>query len=733
MAKNLVIVESPAKSKTIEKILGRDYKVLASFGHVRDLPKTKLGVDVDHGFEPEYLIPAKAKKTITTLKAEVEKADTVYLATDLDREGEAISWHLREALSAHVKGKKKDAATAPNAKKFKRITFNQITEKAVKDAVANPRDLDMNLVNAQQARRVLDRLVGYKLSPLLWKKIRKGLSAGRVQSVAVRLVCEREEEIRKFKTDEYWEIEATLTPQKKNTLFTAKVLKKEDKTLEIKSKEEADAILADLEKASYSVSEVRKKEKRRYPAPPFTTSTLQQEAARKLGYSAKRTMAVAQQLYEGADIGEKGRTGLITYMRTDSLNLAPEAVASMRGMIEKEFGAQYVPEKPNTYKTKSKGAQEAHEAIRPTHPEITPEEAEKYLDPSQLKLYAIIWKRALASQMTEAVMDTTSVDIAANKYLLRATGSIIKFDGFIRVYTEGIDEGTKTDDEDTEGILPPLEKGDDLDKKDITPFQKFTQPPPRFTEASLVKELEKNEIGRPSTYAPTMSTIQDRGYVILQEKKFHPTEIGEIVNNLLVKHFPDIVDIGFTAGMEDSLDEVAEGTKDWHALLKSFWEPFISQITLKEHELVKDDIMPKEVTDVPCPKCGKMLEIKLGRFGKFMACTGFPDCKHTQPMVGTPEEEAMVSEAKAEPCEKCGGEMVVKQGRFGAFLACSNYPTCKNIKSLDVKKIDMKCPKCSEGDVVTKRTKRGKTFWGCNTYPKCDWASWEDPTKTQNT
>lgn len=726
MAKNLIIVESPAKSKTIEKILGRDYKVLASFGHVRDLPKSKLGVDVDHGFTPEYLIPAKSKKTIAALQEEVAKADTVYLATDPDREGEAISWHLHEALT-NTKSKGKKKTEGSHTPQFKRVAFTSITDKAVKDAIAHPREIDQHLVDAQQARRVLDRLVGYKLSPLLWKKIRMGLSAGRVQSVAVRLVCEREDEIRKFKSEEYWEIEVALQENKKKVVFTAKAVKKSGEPLVITNQQEADTVVSDLESAHYSVAEVRKKEKKRHPSPPFTTSTLQQEAARKLGFTAKRTMGVAQSLYEGVELGSRGRMGLITYMRTDSLSLAPEALTAIRGHIQNEYGDKYLPATPNFYKSK-KGAQEAHEAIRPTHPELTPDDVKEYLDPAQLKLYALVWKRALASQMTDALMDTTSVDIVAGDYLLRATGSVILFDGFIRVYTEGIDEGVKKEDEDEDGILPPLTQGDDLTKQDIIPAQKFTQPPPRYTEASLVKELEKHEIGRPSTYAPTLSTIQDRGYVSLIEKKFHPTEIGELVNKLLVQHFPTVVNIDFTAGLEQELDEIAEGERDWRVVLKAFWDPFIGTITLKDKELSKDDIMPREVTDKPCPKCGKPLEIKFGRFGKFMACTGFPDCKHTQPLVGTPEEEAVVESAKADPCEKCGGEMVVKQGRFGAFLACSNYPECKNIRSL-APKIEMKCPQCAEGDVVQKRSKRGKVFWGCKRYPDCDWASWNDPTK----
>ncbi|HRY60450.1 MAG TPA: type I DNA topoisomerase [Patescibacteria group bacterium] len=744
MSKNLVIVESPAKAGTIEKILGKDFMVRASYGHVRDLPKSKLGVDVEHDFEPQYIIPTKAKKTVSALKEDLKKVKTLYLATDLDREGEAIAWHLSIALGLNakklkVKSSKLKVKESPSDDiKVHRIVFNQITDSAVKDAVANPRELDINLVNAQQARRVLDRLVGYKLSPFLWRKVKKGLSAGRVQSVAVRLVVEREREIQAFNPEEYWELIAELIKQeskkakKQEEKFQAKLIKKDGKELKVVNKEQADQILNELEKADYVVGEVRRKEKNRYPSPPFTTSTLQQEAARKLGFSAKKTMMVAQRLYEGMNLGSHGHLGLITYMRTDSLNLASEALTAIRQQINDKFGKEYLPDNANFYKNKSKGAQEAHEAIRPSHPELSPDDVEAYLDKDQIRLYTLIWKRAVASQMVPAVMDTTSVDINAKNYMFRATGSVVKFPGFIKVYIEDIDEGDKIDEEDKEGFLPPLNEKDNLDLVNLDPQQKFTQPPPRFTEASLVKELEKNEIGRPSTYAPTLATIQDRGYVTLIEKKFHPQEIGLIVNDVLVEHFPQIVDIGFTAKVEEEFDDIAEGKEDWHKMIKDFYGPFEKNLEEKDKDISKEDIMGEEkITDIMCPKCGKPLKEKFGRFGKFLACTGFPDCKHTQPLEETKEEAEAVKESNGGKCEKCGSEMVIKQGRFGKFLACSAYPKCKNVKSMNEQKLDMKCPDCGKGDVVVKFTKRRKKFWGCSAYPDCKWASWEDPTKGQ--
>jgi len=785
MSKNinkLVIVESPAKANTIEKFLGKNFKVKACMGHVRDLPKSELGVDIEHNFEPHYIIPTKSRKIVNELKKEVQKANVLYLATDLDREGEAIAWHLVKALGLdqEARSKNQESRSKKQENKTRRIVFNQITENAVKEAIEHPRDIDINLVNAQQARRILDRLVGYKLSPFLWKKVKRGLSAGRVQSVAVRLIVEREREIQTFKPEEYWEIIGKFKAQKSSArsaqrsergaakikitdqnsklenpdVFSAKLLKKDDKELKIENREQVDFILKDLEKAEYVVSEVRKKEKKRNPAPPFITSTLQQEASRKLGFSAKRTMMIAQQLYEGIDLGKLGHKGLITYMRTDSVNLAPEAVSALREIISKEYGSEYLPEKFNIYKAK-KGAQEAHEAIRPTHPDLFPEKIKEFLDPGQFKLYSLIWKRAIACQMKPAVFDTTSIDIIAKtqnstrlparrfasaggpdgqepktqnlnatltQYLFRATGSIVKFDGFMKVYLEGKD----TEEEEKEELLPELKKDEKLDLLELLPEQKFTQPPPRYSEASLVKELEKHGIGRPSTYAPIISTIQERGYVVLENRKFVPQEIGFIVNDVLVKHFPRIVDIEFTAHMEEELDEIAEGKEDWHEVIQEFWGPFIENLKKKEIEVKKEDIIPQEIVEKKCPQCGRPLQIKLGRFGKFLACTGFPECRHTEPLEETEEEKEALEEANHGKCEKCGGEMVIKEGRFGKFLACSNYPRCKNVKPLN-HSIGMKCPECKKGDVVVKFTKKKKRFWGCSRYPECKWASWKDP------
>ena len=663
----LVIVESPSKARTIEKFLGADFKVESSFGHVRDLPKSTLGVDVEHNFEPKYIVPAKAKKQVALLKKLSQKADTVILATDEDREGEAIAWHLVQALGLdEVKNKKlKD-------KNIERIVFHEITAKAILEALKHPRKLEKNLIDAQQARRVLDRLVGYKLSPLLWKKVSRGLSAGRVQSVAVRLVVEREREREKFNKEEYWDIIAKLQAtrdkgQIENT-FEAKLVKINDESLDkfaIKNETDAKKILADLDGASWQVLDVEKKETKRNAPPPFTTSTLQQAAAQRLGFSAKKTMMFAQRLYEGADI-EGDRTGLITYMRTDSLNLSQDALTAAASFIKNNFGDNYL--EPKTFKTKTKGAQEAHEAIRPTQPDRTPESLTKYLDPTQLKLYKLIWQRFMASQMTPAIFDATAVDIAAGtKHTFRANGLIKKFDGFTRVYL------LKTE----EAVLPKLSKEEILNLLELKPNQHFTEPPARYSEASLVKALEQHGIGRPSTYAPTLSTVQDRGYVEKDERRrFKPTETGAVVNDLLVEHFPNIVDINFTARMEEQLDEIAAGEIKWEPVIREFYEPFEKNIKEKMEELKKSDFRRDEPTDKICPECGKPIVIKIGRFGKFYACTGFPECKHTE-----------------------------------KFL----------------QKIDMPCPKCVQGEVVFKKSKRGRIFYGCSLYPKCDFVSWTNP------
>ena len=714
----LVIVESPTKAKTISRFLGKDYKVESSYGHIRDLPKSKLSVDVEKDFEPTYVIPPKSKKRVSELKSLAKKADLVILATDEDREGEAIAWHLDFILDS------KD-------KKVERITFHEITKSAIQEALKNPRGIDLNLVDSQQARRILDRLVGYELSPLLWKKIRYGLSAGRVQSVAVRLIVEREREIEKFKPEEYWDVIAELKRQKAKgkSDFGAKLLKKDDKSIGkmgIKSKSESDKIVKDLKSVNYKVVAVTKKERKRSPAPSFTTSTLQQEAARKLGFSAKKTMMFAQQLYEGIELGKEGSVGLITYMRTDSVNLARGALSEAKKAIEIKFGKEFALAKPRYYKGK-KGAQEAHEAIRPTSFLRYPQDVKQHLDKNQFRLYELIWKRATASQMQEAIFDATTVDIQAGDYLFRATGSVIKFKGFIEVYVEGKDaENGRTILNGKEVELPNLEEGDELELIKLVPNQHFTEPPPRYTEASLVKTLEKEGIGRPSTYAPTMSTIVERGYVEKKEKKFHPTDTGIVVNDLLVEHFPEIVDLKFTAQMEEELDEIAEGKLQWRKVIGDFYKPFKEHLTKKEGQIDKKKVT-EEKTKEKCDKCGKPMVIKLGRFGKFLSCSGYPECKNAKPLPEQQkEEEKLQKEYADEKCEKCGAPMVLKRGRFGRFLGCSKYPDCKGIKPIN-NKTGVKCPKCKKGELVEKTTKRGRTFYACDQYPKCDHAVWNKP------
>lgn len=709
--KNLVIVESPAKAKTIVKFLGPDYKVEASMGHVRDLPKKKLGVNTRSNFQPEYIIPYKASKTVAKLKAAVAKAKMVYLATDLDREGEAIAWHV---------------AQVTNPKKTpKRIIFDSITKSAIKAAIKKPRGIDLNLVDAQQARRVLDRLVGYRLSPLLWRKVASGLSAGRVQSVAVRLVVEREDEIKKFKADEYWTIEVELSKKEgQKEKFMVQLFAIDDKTLDklaVKNKRAAEKIKNDLEKGKYNVLDVKKEEKKRYPSPPFTTSTMQQEAYRKLRFTSKKTMMLAQRLYEGIEINGE-REGLITYMRTDSLNLAPSALKDAAKAITKEFGDKYYPGKPRYFKKKSKNAQEAHEAIRPTYFKYTPKFLKKYLDSDQAKLYDLIWKRAIASQMSEALVDATTVLVKSGKYQFKATGQIVKFPGFIRAYIESDNQ----EEVEIAGqvILPPLKVKEPLNLEKILPSQHFTEPPARYTEASLIKALESYGIGRPSTYAPTISTIQDRHYVKIEEGKFVPEEIGVLVTKLLKKHFPNIVDYDFTAKVEDELDDIADGKMDWPEVIKEFYEPFNKNLKAKSKELSKSDITEEKI-DEKCPKCGKGLVIKMGRFGKFISCTNYPKCKYSRPYIDKKIEQKVDNEK----CEKCGGEMVVKEGRFGPFLACKKYPKCRFTKSLPQKGPKINCPECKKGEVIARHTKRGRKFWGCSNYPKCKWASWTEPKK----
>lgn len=672
MTKKMVIVESPAKARTVGRFLGSGYTVRASIGHIRDLPQNRLGVDIENDFAPRYVIPEKKKSVVKGLKAEVKEVDEIYLATDPDREGEAIAWHLVEALN-------------PKKKPVYRVEFHEITKDAIEEAFKHPREINDRLVDAQQARRILDRLVGYSLSPLLRSKVmKKGLSAGRVQSVAVRLVVEREREIQAFVPVEYWSIEAGLAKQTtgkrkgKRQQFRATLNQIRGQKVDIGKGEQAQAVVDELQGAVYQVAEVRKKEVRRNPAPPFTTSTMQQEASRKIGFTAKRTMAVAQQLYEGVNIGDEGSVGLITYMRTDSTNMAAVAVAQAREFIAQRYGPEYVPAKPRVFKTKAKGAQEAHEAVRPTHMGREPESIRQYLSPDQYKLYRLIWQRAVASQMAAAVMDSTSVDIVAGPengekpYLFRATGSAVKFPGFITVYTEGKDEGQGEEDEGK--ILPPLTEGELLDLVQLLPEQHFTQPPPRYTEATLVKALEENGIGRPSTYAPTLSTIQDRGYVERVDKKLMPTQIGFLINDLLVEHFPEIVDLGFTAEMEEDLDKIAQGERQWVPMLREFYDPFEKTVRQAEVKMETVELVPEETGDL---------------------------------------------------CEICGKPLVIKYGRFGKFIACSGYPQCRNAKSFAVK-IGVKCPRCG-GDMVEKKTRRKRIFYSCGTYPKCDFAVWQRP------
>ncbi|OGB89280.1 hypothetical protein A2625_03840 [candidate division WOR-1 bacterium RIFCSPHIGHO2_01_FULL_53_15] len=706
-SKNLVIVESPAKARTLEKFLGKDFTVKASGGHVRDLPAKKIGVKIDEDFEPTYQIIKGKEKIVKDLQEAAGKAKLIYLAPDPDREGEAIAWHLSVLLGGD--------------KKIKRIEFHEITKDAVTSAVKHPREIDMGRVDAQQARRILDRLVGYKLSPLLWKKVMKGLSAGRVQSVAVRLICEREEAIGKFKAEEYWDIHVRLS---NNSEFTARLVAKSETPLGVRPKEkgqiiaseaEAKKIVEELKQASYSVKEVRKKEQKRYPAPPFITSTLQQEASRKLGFSAKKTMVLAQKLYEGEEVKGEGRVGLITYMRTDSVRIAAEAETEVRQYISAAFGAEFLPPAPLRYK-KKKQAQDAHEAIRPTSIARSPEKVKDSLSNDEFRLYDLIWKRFVACQMSAAVFDQTSVDVAAGDYLLRATGSIMKFEGFLKLYEESSDEAAEGEGE---ALLPELKTAEKLKLLEVKPAQHFTEPPPRYTEASLVKELEQKGIGRPSTYAPIISTIQDRGYVIREGKALKPTDIGVTTNRLLVKSFPKILDVKFTAQMEDKLDEIIEGEMKWTAVLKEFYEPF--KAALAEAEIKMEKVKKEILTDELCPKCGSKLVIRQGRYGEFMACSTYPKCKFTK---STPEEEAKVK-AIQEICEKCGKPMALKRGRYGEFLACTGYPSCRNIKPI-LKKLEAKCPKCA-GDLVERRTRKGKLFFSCINYPKCDFATWQRP------
>lgn len=723
MEQALVIVESPAKAKTISKFLGRGYKVLACKGHIRALPSKQGSVEINGDVVPKYQILPESKKYLAEIGKALKQCSTVYLATDLDREGEAIAWHLVAALKLD-----KLPAGKPSPAAVKRITFHEITREAIQEALKNPRDISTNLVDAQQARVVLDYLVGFNLSPFLWKKIRYGLSAGRVQSVALRLICEREQEIRAFKQQEYWTIRAQLTPKVTEAVFSSQLVQIDGKRLEklaIGNEQKARDIIAAIDGAAFRVAGVQRKEIRRTPPPPFITSTLQQEAARKLGFSARKTMSIAQRLYEGVDVGT-GTMGLITYMRTDSVQLAASALKDIHDVIVATYGEQYALSRPRHFTQKSKNVQEAHEAIRPTDIRLTPEKVEHALSADEYKLYSLIWKRAVASQMAAAVLDSVSADIqAGSRFLFRATGSTVTFPGFLLLYTEGKDNG---DEEQEEGMLPPLEEGQDLRLVALTPEQHFTQPPPRYTEASLVKALEEYGIGRPSTYATIISILQEREYVKLVKKRFYPEDIGMVVNDLLVNHFSKYVDYGFTSYMEDKLDQIARGEVAWKPAIKEFWKPFISLIRQKEEEVQKSDVTT-EKTEETCPQCQKPLVIKLGRYGRFYACSGFPACRFVRPLKQEGDTKPTDHvQAGQEVCEMCGKPLVLRRGRYGTFLGCSGYPECTFIKSRTKPvELGIACPECGKGTVMEKKSRRGKVFYSCSRYPDCSFASWDKP------
>lgn len=775
-ASNLVIVESPAKARTVSKMLSRAYSVKASVGHVRDLPGKWLGVDLKRDFTPRYEVPKGKIAVVNDIKEAAKNASTVYLATDPDREGEAISWHLVQAAKL-------------GSMPLKRVVFHEITPEAVAQAFSHPRDIDMHLVNAQQARRILDRLVGYKISPLLCQRIRRGLSAGRVQSVALRMIVDREREVIGFVPQEYWSIDANLAKVNEKGTFRATLAGLADSSkIEIGSAEKAAGIAAELESAGYKVADVTRRDATRQPAPPFTTSTLQQEGWRKLHLSAERTMAIAQQLYEGLPVGEEGSVGLITYMRTDSVRVAHSAIEETRQYIKDKYGVKFVPARSRAFRKKTKGAQEAHEAIRPTAVAREPQVIKAYLNRDQFRLYDLIWKRMVSSQMSPTVIDTTTVDVEAAlkkvkkgklPYILRATSSITKFPGFTILYSEGKDE---SEEDESKKPLPKLAANEPLSLLELLPEQHFTQPPNRYTQATLVKALEERGIGRPSTYAPILGTIRERGYVTQDGGRFHPTELGMLVNDMLKEHFPDIVDLGFTAKMEEGLDQIAQGTQEWVPFLKNFYSPFEKSLQTAREQMAEMKI-PDEPTDEVCPKCGKPMVLKTGRFGKFIACTGYPQCKSTKPANGTrtPEKTAgrkrrtektaeeiqPQDDTATETCPKCNRPMVVREGRYGRFLACTGYPKCKNTKPLEEAQLpdeptDEVCPKCGKpmvlktgrygrfiacsgypkcktskpvttkigiacprcgGELIELRSRKGRAFYGCSGYPQCDFTS----------
>ena len=722
MSHKLVIVESPAKAKTIQKYLGKGFEVMASYGHVRDLIPKEGAVDPEHDFAMKYQPIEKNERHMDAIYKALKKCDTLLLAPDPDREGEAIAWHILQLLTERK---------ALKDKEVKRVVFNQITKNAIQQAVANPRDILMDLVNAQQARRALDYLVGFKLSPLLWKKIRTGLSAGRVQSPALRMIVERELEIEKFVSQEYWSVHAALEEKKQN--FNAKLTHFNNEKIEqftVTNKEQSDKIteaLTKLANGKLLVSKVTKKERKRNPTAPFITSTLQQEAARKLGFSAQRTMQIAQQLYEGIDIGE-GAQGLITYMRTDSVSLAAEAAQEIRDYIQERFGAKNLPAEPVTYHTKSKNAQEAHEAIRPTSVKTIPEDLKNYLTAEQFKLYALIWKRSVACQMIPATLDTVAIDLTAGKdNIFRANGSVIRDPGFMAVYQEDSDD-TKPEEEDQK-MLPILEEGQSIQLNAITGEQHFTEPPPRYTEASLIKSLEEHDIGRPSTYASIIATLRNREYVEMDNKRFKPTDVARVVNHFLTEYFTQYVDYDFTAKLEDELDDVARGEKAWIPLLRDFWIPFQEKIT-KIGETVQRSDVTQEKLDEKCPKCEKLLSIRLGRRGRFIGCTGYPECDYTRNL--NEDADAAPETIDDRQCPDDGGTLVIKHGRYGKFIGCANYPNCKHIEPIE-KPADtqVECPKCHKGTILQRKSRRGKVFYSCNTYPTCDYAIWDEPIKEE--
>ncbi|MDD5759162.1 MAG: type I DNA topoisomerase [Desulfobulbaceae bacterium] len=717
MSKALIIVESPAKARTLQRYLGNQYEVKASVGHVRDLPVKSLGVDIENDFSPQYETIRGKGKVLAELSKAGQQADIIYLAPDPDREGEAIAYHIAEALKS-------------TKKPISRVLFHELTKKAILAAIEQASSINYRLFEAQQTRRILDRLVGYQISPLLWDKVRRGLSAGRVQSVAVRMVCEREEEIGAFKSEEYWTVSATLQGEKPPE-FIAQLDQIDGKKAKVGDQEAAKQIEADLRSANFVVTNVEKKQKKRNPSPPFITSSLQIEANRKLRFSAKKTMSQAQRLYEGIELGAEGPTGLITYMRTDSTRINDDAMAEVRNFIQQTYGPELLPAKPILYKTK-KSAQDAHEAIRPTDVTKTPEQMAAYLDRDMLKLYTLIWKRFVASQMAAAIYDQTAILITAGRYQLKAVGSIIRFMGFMTLYVEAAgDEAAKEGDEQ-DMLLPNLEKGAALTLREVEAGQHFTQPPPRYTEASLVKALEENGVGRPSTYATILSTIQEKEYTRLDQRKFCPTDLGKLINGLLLKHFPAIMDIEFTASMEGKLDQVEEGKVEWLTILRDFYGPFKEALSLAKAEMasVKRAITP---TDVPCKLCDGKMVIRWGKNGDFLACETYPACKNTQDFTReadgtiTPVERDQAQET-GEQCEKCGKPMVYKQGKFGRFLACSGYPECRHIKA---ETMGVSCPEATcSGEIVKKVSKRGKVFFACNQYPKCSFAMWDKPVST---